>query len=60
MKKNVLTKISKAVAVLSVCSALFTIVLPFGTDKFNDKSYVGYKSVVSTMCDDEPEIMNHK
>ena len=43
---------------LTACLALITIVLPFGKITI-DESGVNYDSEVNTLCDDEPECMNH-
>lgn len=58
MKKNLLSKISSSAVMLTACLALITIVLPFGKITINE-SGVNYDSQVNTLCDDEPECMNH-
>ena len=58
MKKNLLSKISSSAIILTACLALITIVLPFGKIAM-DESGVNYDSEVNTLCDDEPECMNH-
>ena len=58
MKKNLLSKISSSVVMLTACLALITIVLPFGKIAI-DESGVNYDSEVNTLCDDEFEPMNH-
>ena len=58
MKKNLLSKISSSIVMLTACLALFTIVLPFGTITFGE-SGVSYDSGVSTFCDEDFECMNH-
>lgn len=58
MKKNLLSKISSSVVMLTACLALITIVLPFGKITI-DESGINYDSEVSTLCDDELEPMNH-
>lgn len=58
MKKNLLSKISSSVVMLTACLALITIVLPFGKITI-DESGINYESGVSTLCDDELEPMNH-
>lgn len=58
MKKNLLSKIRSSAVMLTACLALITIVLPFGKIAI-DESGVNYDSEVNTLCDDEPECMNH-
>ena len=58
MKKNLLSKISSSVVMLTACLALITIVLPFGKITI-DESGVNYDSEVNTLADDEFEPMNH-
>ena len=58
MKKNLLSKISSSVVMLTACLALITIVLPFGKITI-DESGINYDSEVSTLADDEFEPMNH-
>ena len=58
MKKNLLSKISSSAVMLTACLALITIVLPFRKITI-DESGVNYDSEVNTLCDDEPECMNH-
>lgn len=60
MKKNILTKISKAIVILSASMALFTIVLPFGTITFGGETGVSYEPSVSTYADDDPDYINYK
>lgn len=58
MKKNLLSKISSSVVMLTACLALITIVLPFGKITI-DELGINYESGVSTFADDDPDYMNY-
>lgn len=59
MKKNLLSKLCRSVAMLGACLTLITVVLPFGTITYDSESGVSYNSQISTHSDDKPDYIKN-
>ena len=59
MKKNLLSKLSRTVVMLTACLSLFTIVLPFGTLIFGGESGIHYDSQVNACSDEDPDYVKY-